>query len=97
MTCWVAPSVAAEFWGVPLDQVVQAIEHGTLEARMDRDFLVVPIEAGGAAEIVPPPSTPATYTVIQREEHAEADAQEELDWREVRRRNEELRKGPIAA
>lgn len=48
MSCWVVPSVAAELWGVPLNQVLDWVETGQVAARVDEGFTVVDVAPYGA-------------------------------------------------
>jgi hypothetical protein len=62
MSCWVVPTIAAELWGVTLDQVLVQIRAGALSARVDHGFVVVDV-APGADHVTdvprsePPPTT----------------------------------------
>jgi len=47
MSSWVAPAVAAEIWGVSLEQVMEHIANGTIPSRMDGRFLFVDVAAHG--------------------------------------------------
>jgi hypothetical protein len=47
MSCWVVPSVAAELWGVPLNQVLEWVRGGQVAARMDEGFTVVDVAPNG--------------------------------------------------
>ena len=44
MSCWVVPSVAAEFWGVPLDVVWARIYAGQVPHKRDGGFVFVDVE-----------------------------------------------------
>jgi hypothetical protein len=61
MSCWVVPTIAAELWGVPVDQVLQRVRDGNLPYRVDAGFMFV--------DVAPPP--PPTFTVLSE---AEVDA-----------------------
>lgn len=54
MSCWVVPSLAAELWGVPLEQVLGEIRAGAIVSKKDYGFTVVDV-APDSREIAPPP------------------------------------------
>jgi hypothetical protein len=41
MSCWVVPSVAAEIWGISLDEVMQRINKGVVVSKREYGFLLV--------------------------------------------------------
>jgi hypothetical protein len=41
MACWVAPAVAAELWGIPVSQILQAIASGRIASREEHGFTFV--------------------------------------------------------
>ncbi|MDP9172353.1 MAG: hypothetical protein M3O30_00610 [Planctomycetota bacterium] len=55
MPCWVAPMIAAEIWGMSVDQVMAGIADGTIPSRMDGQFLFVWVHAADEA-LTPPPA-----------------------------------------
>jgi hypothetical protein len=68
MSSWVAPSVAADIWGISVDQVLAGIADGSIHSFVDGQFLFVDIRGMGlSAE--PSESTP-TQTKVTEEEFA---------------------------
>ena len=41
MSCWVVPNVAAEIWGISLDEVLQRINSGAVVSKREYGFLLV--------------------------------------------------------
>jgi len=41
MSCWVVPNVAAEIWGISLDEVMQRIQSGAVISKREYGFLLV--------------------------------------------------------
>ena len=41
MACWVVPAIAAELWGVSLNQVLAGIRDGSIASRHEHGFLCV--------------------------------------------------------
>lgn len=73
MSCWVAPSLAAEMWGMALDQVMERIRSGEIEAKHEHGFTfvdVAPYSKRVERPKLPPGERPATFTVISDEELA---------------------------
>jgi hypothetical protein len=56
MPGWVLPAVAAELWGVPIEQVMADVAAGRLNSRVEGEFIFVDVQPDGADE---PPSAPA--------------------------------------
>src|SRR5688500_1462728 len=71
MSCWVVPTIAAELWGVPVDQILQQIKEGKITHRLDEGFMFVDV-APNSPTMARPGERPATYTMIE----AEADESE---------------------
>lgn len=66
MSCWVVPTVAAEYWGVTLDVVWRRIYEGLIPHKNDRGFVFVDVDpwtpdAEGAFHHEPP----ATFVTPQ--------------------------------
>jgi len=53
MACWVVPTVAAELWGVSLQQVLDAILSGAISSRQDSDFTFVDVAPGSPTVRLP--------------------------------------------
>ena len=41
MSCWVVPNVAAEIWGISLDEVLSRIQSGVVVSKREYGFLLV--------------------------------------------------------
>jgi hypothetical protein len=41
MSCWVVPNVAAEIWGISLDEVMNRIQNGVVVSKREYGFLLV--------------------------------------------------------
>lgn len=66
MSCWVVPTVAAEYWGVSLDVVWQRIYEGLIPHKNDGGFVFIDVDpwtpdASGALHHAPP----ATFVTPQ--------------------------------
>lgn len=55
MASWVAPAVAAEIWGVGVDQVLAGIANGSIPSFVDGQFLFVDMAGNGYARSTPRP------------------------------------------
>ena len=72
MSCWVVPSIAAEIWGVSIEQILRKIASGELACREESGWTFVDV-APEAEMMVPrrrPEDRPPTYTPITDEEMA---------------------------
>jgi hypothetical protein len=61
MSCWVVPTVAAEYWGISLDVVWRRITDGLVPHKSDSGFLFVDVDpwaatCTGALRHRPPPT-----------------------------------------
>jgi len=59
MSCWVVPAVAAEFWGVPVQTVLNRVRDGQVPHKTDQGFLFVDVapwsvDAVGVCHSAPP-------------------------------------------
>ncbi len=72
MSCWVAPTIAAELWGVPVDHVLRMIEAGEVETLDERGWTFVNVAP--ASPTIDPTlhyeKRPLTYTPISDQEMA---------------------------
>lgn len=70
MACWVVPTVAAELWGVTVQQVLDAILSGSIMSRQDNDFTFVDVAPGSPSVRRPKPfrHDPPTFTAVTDEE-----------------------------
>lgn len=66
MSCWVVPALAAEIWGIPLQQVLDGIRTGKLPNKTDVIGLTfVDVAPGGPTAPIgyrPPAARPDTFT-----------------------------------
>lgn len=107
MSCWVAPTIAADLWGVSLEQIMDGMKSGSIPSRSESGFTFVDV-APHSPKVTTPKTlrepTPPTYSVLTDEETAALtdESPEEAttltgDWRDVRSQTERLRRAPIAA
>ena len=71
MSCWVVPSVAAELWGVSVEQVQARIREGSLPSKQDSGFTVIDVAPDSPVAQTPKtprPPAPPTYRAVTREE-----------------------------
>jgi hypothetical protein len=68
MSSWVAPSVAAEIWGISVDQVLAGIADGSIPSYVDGQFLFVDVRGNGVAPTSP--RLASTENVVTEEEFA---------------------------
>lgn len=66
MASWVAPAVAAEIWGVGVEQVLAGIANGSIPSFVDGQFLFVDMAGNGYARSTPRPQ-PAEPVVMPDE------------------------------
>lgn len=67
MPCWVAPTLAAEIWQIPLDALMSRIASGEVPVRDEDGFLFVDVAPYGPRLERPnraPQDRPATFTPI---------------------------------
>jgi hypothetical protein len=87
MSCWVVPNVAAEIWGISLDEVMQRIQSGAVISKREYGFLLVdtaplgPLFHSTATE---GKAKPRTWVAVQtwvevEEDAAEAEREESID------------------
>jgi hypothetical protein len=53
MSAWVAPSIAAEIWGISVDQVLAGIADGSVQSYVDGQFLFVDLGRQGLPMTTP--------------------------------------------
>lgn len=71
MSCWVVPSLAAELWQVPLEQLWRRIREGQLISKLEDGFTFVDVAPDGPKLIgpnLPPHLRPATFTKVEDEQ-----------------------------
>lgn len=105
MSCWVAPAVAAELWGISIEDVLERVRNGQLASRTELGFVVVDVAPDSPAMPAPAPRpVPRTtfVTVVQPPAEPEAvPVQREFDdppatWERPRRRATLRRRAPGA-
>jgi len=69
MASWVAPAIAAEIWGVSVDQILAGIADGSIASQVDGQFLFVNVAANGYARSAPSPA-PVHHPDLSKEELA---------------------------
>ena len=68
MSAWVAPSIAAEIWGVSVDHILAGIADGSIQSFVDGQFLFVDLHGRGFAQSSPRPTV--SEPVVTKEEFA---------------------------
>jgi hypothetical protein len=70
MSCWVVPTIAAEIWGISVDQILQRVRDGNLAHRLDEGFMFVDVapNGGGCGTITRKEEHPPTFTVLSEVE-----------------------------
>ena len=64
MPGWVLPAVAAELWGVPVEQVMADVTAGRVSSRVEGEFIFVDVQPSDDADQYAPPepaTTPSPY------------------------------------
>jgi len=62
MASWVVPSLAAELWGVSLEEVMSRVEGGDAATKLELGFLLIEVGGCGSKRR----DKKATYTRIER-------------------------------
>ena len=62
MSCWVAPTIAAEIWGISVERVLRMIEAGEVAILKERGWTFVDIAPG--SPVLEKRERPQTYTTI---------------------------------
>ena len=63
MSCWVVPTIAAEYWRIPLEQVMDRIERNAVPVRRENGFTFIDILPDPPSyNSLPPEKRPATFT-----------------------------------
>ncbi|HVT89992.1 MAG TPA: hypothetical protein VHD56_14150 [Tepidisphaeraceae bacterium] len=103
MSCWVVPSVAAELWGVSVNQILDSIRGGSVPSKSEAGFTFVDVAPNSPKLHTPKPlrePTPQTYTVVTEAEIEALTGEEDstmADWRDARAGASRLRRRPMAA
>ncbi len=72
MSCWVAPKIAAEFWGLGLADIVNLIGDGHVPSCVDGGFQFVKLPRFSVVgQSLPPGERPSTFNLISNESHLE--------------------------
>lgn len=111
MSCWVVPTLAAEYLGISLDEVHHRLRDGTLQGMQDHGFLFVDVAPSSPSyQLVQPGPTYVDITeeelaALRAEEGTEEYAEEiagpvpitsSPDWAGHRRAAGQLRRRPAA-
>lgn len=113
MSCWVVPTIAAELWAVPLQQILDGLRDGHIPSKVEAGFTFVDV-APESPKLETPramrPPTPPTFSIVSEEEMAaltgaevgemqmEEDGSIDLgDWRKARSSATLTRRRPMAA
>lgn len=106
MSCWVVPSIAADLWGVSVQQVIEKAQAGSIPSKSEAGFTFIDVAPDSPTLQTPKPlrkPAPPTYTVVTQPELAllvgESSDEEgsSADWRSVRGQTGHRRRAPIAA
>ena len=68
MSCWVVPTLAAELWRLPLDQVLQRMKDGLVPTKREDGWTfidVAPASPRLTTSSLPPELRPPTFTIVQ--------------------------------
>jgi hypothetical protein len=74
MSCWVAPSIAVELWGVPLEEVMRRAQAGEIASKTEHGFFLVNLGPDHGQE---PQPTADTFVTISHEELTALECQPE--------------------
>jgi hypothetical protein len=100
MSSWVAPAVAAEIWGINVEEVMRHIADGTIPSRTDGRFLFVDVAATGLPFPTSPGEsqnlvTPQELTALAAPPPGEGELPLDIaQWRQVRGRTSQTRRAP---
>src|SRR3712207_3351475 len=68
MACWVVPALAAEFWGISVDQVMGRVVDGSVGSKIEDGFLFVDVAPHALPFRYAPHERPPTFTLVTRSE-----------------------------
>ena len=71
MSCWVVPDVAAELWGISVEEVMQSVREGRIPSRREFHFLLVDVAPDS-------PQMPAAKPAVIHEDN------EPFNWKAAR-------------
>jgi hypothetical protein len=101
MSCWVVPSLAADYLGITLDELMQRVNAGAMTIRSEDGFDMVDVapDSPRQGKAAAPKPRPAGYPIGKpREPEGSFDADERDtfgDWRAARASTARTRKAPI--
>ena len=75
MSCWVVPTIAAELWGIPVQQVMDSLIAGHIPSKTESGFTFVDVAPDSPKLETPKklrPATPPTYTTVVTSEEIAA-------------------------
>lgn len=74
MACWVAPAVAAEYWGVSLEEVWNRVQNGSTACKSESGFTFVDVAPDSpefhASALAPAAAPVLTYVAVDRQPEA---------------------------
>jgi|SoiMethySBSTD1v2_1073268.scaffolds.fasta_scaffold1618178_2 hypothetical protein len=100
MSCWVVPTIAADYWQVSLDYVLQGMRDGSIASKTEQGFTFV--------DVMPEPDlskrkvTPRTYVEALEVQESDFDElvseeEEQICFAEVRGNVTRLRRAPVTS
>ncbi len=107
MSCWVVPSLAAEYWGIPVDQVMSKLSAGEIASKEEHGFTLIDVAPESPRQPEPKkPSYPTISHSITSHESQLPEAVDDIteiieseafgDWRSARHTTSLRRKAPVA-
>jgi hypothetical protein len=108
MSCWVVPAVAAELWGLNVNQILERVRDGHVPSKLEMGFLMVDIAPNTTSDATRAfrKMRPPTYVTLSPREDglpamALAKSDEEadvfcIDWRQKRMEASLMRRRPAA-
>jgi hypothetical protein len=98
MSCWVVPTIAADYWRVSLDHVMQGIREGWIASKSEQGFTFVDVMP--EADLTKRKPTPRTFIealAVQESDsdEFEAESDEEICFAAVRENVRRLRRAPV--
>ena len=97
MSCWVVPTIAAEFLGISLEQILDDVRAGKMASKIESGFTFVDVAPDSPTFVAPRKQTPPTYAVVTHEELVALGEAEDGNWGGSREEAEKLRRPPLAA
>lgn len=107
MSCWVVPTVAAELWGMSVQQIMDGISAGHLMSKSEAGFTFIDVAPQSPRMEAPRPMrppTPPTFMAVTNaeiaaltDEPSDDEMQMLSDWRDARHSVSRQRRAPLAA